>query len=193
LVAGHLRSPVHSFRLRPRLCVRPGYCSLRQVRIQGACAESKPSRQNLQSKSFRLAFCLKRFSCSLYLSALRNERNIPLLGERRHCLMGFAGHSCPCITRTPFGDRNQSVALVTTKPFVRVPQTRAAGNKIGKLIKRSNPSPIRHKFARRETAVKLPGLINDHRTGCRKHIPRTVARRFRTKTPRGIPDAITGE
>jgi len=143
------------FRLRPHLRVTRGNCSLWQVRIQGACSKSEPSRQNLKSKSFRLAFCLKRFTCSP-LSAFRNERDIPLVCQRRHCLTGFAGHSYP------IGNR---VGLVTAKPFVRVFQTHARSNKIGKLIKRLNPSPIRHQLAGCEAAVILPGVINDHGTG----------------------------
>jgi hypothetical protein len=102
------------------------------MRIQGPCAKSKPSRQNLQSKSFRL----------LSVSAL------PVGPQERP--LHYSN-----------GDRNQSVALVTTEPFVRVPQIHAARNKLAKLIKRSNPSPIRHKLAGREATVKLPGFIND--------------------------------
>ena len=43
------------FRLRPHLCVSRRNCSLRQVRIQGACADSKPQYPNAfrQPKSIR--------------------------------------------------------------------------------------------------------------------------------------------
>ena len=78
------------FRLRPCLRVNRRNCSLRQVRIHGACADGKPYRQNVKSKSFRLIFCLKHSSSSLLLSAYSNERDIPLL--REHQCSGFAGH-----------------------------------------------------------------------------------------------------
>ena len=90
----------HLFRPRPRLRVRRRNCSLRQVRVQGARGGSKPCCQNFKSKSFRLIFGLKRLSCSLCLSACRNERDIPLLRERRRCLSGLiAGHSIPIDAR----------------------------------------------------------------------------------------------
>jgi hypothetical protein len=96
-------------------------------------------------------------------------------------LMGFAGHSCPCIARTPFG-RPKSICGLRHHKTVRArPSNSYRQQQIGKLIKCSNPGPIRHKLAGCEATVKLPGLINDHRIECRKHIPRTVARRSRTK------------
>jgi hypothetical protein len=85
LFAGHL-SNTTLFRPRPHLRVSRRNCSLRQVRIHGACADSKPCRQNVKSKSFRLIFCLKHSGSSLLLSAYWTERDIPLLRERQRDL-----------------------------------------------------------------------------------------------------------